>query len=79
MGLPEELRIAFAKTEKTHGFDSRSYRDIFNWRWDIYIAKLVTAVPYTATYAVSNVFFLELMLKPVGEKLNRIQTKHGIF
>lgn len=49
------------------------------WRWDIYIAKLVTAVPYTATYAVSNVFFLELMLKPVGEKLNRIQTKHGIF
>ena len=49
------------------------------WRGDIYIAKLVTAVPYTATYAVSNVFFLELMLKPVGEKLNRIQTKHGIF
>lgn len=52
---------------------------IDGWNWSRYLLALSTAVPYTITYMVSNVVFLMLMIKPVGEKLNRIQIKHGIF
>ena len=38
-----------------------------------------TAVPYIIAYMSSNVVFLMIGLKPLGEKLNRVQTKHGIF
>lgn len=44
-----------------------------------YLVALGTAVPVTATYVVSNVVFLMLTIKPVGEKLKRLQIKHGIF
>ena len=37
------------------------------------------AVPYIIAYMSSNVVFLMIGLKPLGEKLNRVQTKHGIF
>ena len=51
--------------------------DGFNWQR--YLLALSTALPYTITYMVSNVVFLMLTIKPIGEKLNRIQIKHGIF
>ncbi|MDI9241277.1 ECF transporter S component [Fusibacillus kribbianus] len=51
--------------------------DGFNWHR--YLLALSTALPYTITYMVSNVVFLMLTIKPIGEKLNRIQIKHGIF
>jgi len=44
----------------------------------LYAAALVSAIPYTASYAVSNVLFLYLLAKPFGEKLGRIKTKYGV-
>ena len=49
------------------------------WNWSRYLVALGTAVPVTITYCVSNVVFLMLTIKPIGEKMNRIQVKHGIF
>ena len=52
----------------------------YNRGFDIklYLAALVSAVPYTLSYAVSNVLFLYLLAKPFGEKLSRIKTKYGV-
>ena len=47
--------------------------------WKRYLMALSTAVPYIIAYMSSNVVFLMIGLKPLGEKLNRVQTKHGIF
>ncbi|MCR5600673.1 MAG: ECF transporter S component [Ruminococcus sp.] len=52
------------------------YNEGFNVR--LYIAALGTAVPYTVSYAVSNVLFLYLLAPPFGEKLNRIKIKYGV-
>lgn len=49
------------------------------WNFSRYLVSLGTALPFTITYAVSNVVFLLLTIKPIGEKLNRIQIKHQIF
>lgn len=43
-----------------------------------YLALMVSALPVTAVYAVSNVLFLLLLAKPIGEKLERIKTKYGL-
>ena len=52
----------------------------YNQGFDIklYLAALVSAVPYTVSYAVSNVLFLFLLAKPFGEKLGRIKIKYGV-
>ena len=41
-------------------------------------AALVTALPHTAAYAISNVIFLNLLGRPFGEKLDRIKIKYGV-
>ena len=46
--------------------------------FDLYLAALVTAIPHTLLYAVSNLVFLWLLAKPFGEKLERIRIKYGI-
>lgn len=46
--------------------------------WQLYGAAVLTAVPHTCLYAVSNFLFLFWMAKPFGEKLQRIQIKYGI-
>jgi energy-coupling factor transport system substrate-specific component len=43
-----------------------------------YTAALISALPYTAAYAASNVAFLLFLEKPLGEKLNRIKIKYQI-
>ena len=43
-----------------------------------YAAALMTALPYTVLYAVSNLLFLMIFTKPIGEKLARIQKKYGL-
>jgi len=43
-----------------------------------YIAAVISAVPFTLTYAVSNVVFLFFLEKPIGEKLLRIKKKYQI-
>ncbi|MHB1453181.1 MAG: ECF transporter S component [Saccharofermentanales bacterium] len=43
-----------------------------------YIAALLTALPVTAVYAVSNVVFLLIANKPLGKKLDRVKIKYGL-
>lgn len=49
------------------GFDGR-----------LYLTAIVSAIPFTILYAVSNVAFLWLLRKPVGAKLRRIKIKYGV-
>lgn len=49
------------------------------WNWSRYLTAFGTSAPITAVYMISNVVFLLLTIKPIGEKLNRMQIKHGIF
>lgn len=44
----------------------------------LYAAALVSAIPYTVSYALSNVLFLYLLAPPFGEKLQRIKVKYGV-
>lgn len=44
-----------------------------------YGAAAVAALPVTAEYALSNVVFLLLLAKPIGEKLDRLKKKYGLF
>lgn len=44
-----------------------------------YLATALSALPVTAEYAISNVVFLLLLAKPIGEKLERIKKKYGLF
>lgn len=46
--------------------------------WALYGAAIVTALPHTILYAVSNFIFLWFMAKPFGEKLERMQKKYGV-
>lgn len=43
----------------------------------LYTAAMATALPYTVMYAISNMFFLNLLAKPFGEKLARVKIKYG--
>lgn len=43
-----------------------------------YLAAIVSALPVTAVYVVSNIIFLLLLSKPIGNILQRIKTKYGI-
>lgn len=52
------------------------YGEGFNM--SMYGAKMLTALPYTIIYAVSNLLFLWFMAKPFGEKLERIRIKYGV-
>lgn len=44
-----------------------------------YAALVAASLPVTAEYAVSNVIFLLCLAKPIGEKLDRIKKKYGLF
>ena len=44
----------------------------------LYKGALITAVPYTVSYAVSNVLFLFVLAPSFGKKLQRIKKKYGI-
>jgi len=48
----------------------------FNWRR--YVAVVGLSMPFMATYALSNVIFLLLTMKPIGQKLERIKTKYNV-
>ncbi len=52
------------------------YNDGLNW--SLYGAAVVTALPYTLSYAVSNVVFLLLLGRPFGEKLERVRIRYGV-
>ncbi len=44
----------------------------------LYLAAITSALPYTLLYAVSNVIFVLLLYRPVGNKLSRIKLKYGV-
>lgn len=46
--------------------------------WSLYLTALVTALPYTALYSVSNCVFLWIFARPFGEKLERVKLKYGV-
>ncbi|MGM9680386.1 MAG: ECF transporter S component [Eubacteriales bacterium] len=48
------------------------------FRLSLYLAAVVTAIPYTVIYALSNLFFLWVFAKPIGQKLERIHRVYGI-
>lgn len=54
-----------------------SYDGEFTWRR--YLTVAGTSIPFTATYAISNIFFFLILTKPIAEKLNRIKIKYGIL
>ncbi len=43
-----------------------------------YLAAITTSLPITATYAVSNVLFLFVLVRPLGKKIDRIKEKYGV-
>lgn len=43
-----------------------------------YLAAIVSAAPFTAIYAVSNVIFLLLFAPPIGKILARLKTKYAL-
>ncbi|MBQ7218988.1 MAG: ECF transporter S component [Ruminococcus sp.] len=45
---------------------------------NMYLTAIGAALPYTVLYMISNIGFLLLLRKPVGEKLGRIKLKYGI-
>ena len=45
---------------------------------ELYLAALVSAIPYTVVYAVSNFIFLFFLAKPMGQKLERVKIKYGV-
>lgn len=54
-----------------------SYENGFSW--SRYFAAAGTALPFTITYAISNIIFLLLLTKPIGDKLERIKIKYGLM
>ena len=44
----------------------------------LYLAAVGTSVPYLLSYCVSNVVFLFILSKPVGDKLMRVKIKYGV-
>lgn len=48
------------------------------FRWELYRSAVITALPHTILYGVSNLLFLWLLAKPVGKKLERIKEKYGL-
>ncbi len=45
-------------------------------RW---LAVVISSLPIMGVYCVSNVIFLLLLRKPLGNKLRRLSTKYGVF
>ena len=44
----------------------------------LYAAAMVTALPHTIIYVLSNVIFLFILAGPIGEKLSRVKIKYGV-
>lgn len=44
----------------------------------LYVSAIIAAVPHTVIYAVSNVLFLMICAKPLGEKLARLKIRYGV-
>lgn len=52
------------------------YDGAFNTK--LYVSAVVTALPHTILYSVSNLIFLWFLARPFGEKLERVRIKYGV-
>ncbi|MBQ7364556.1 MAG: ECF transporter S component [Clostridia bacterium] len=52
------------------------YNDGFDMT--LYLSAIVTAIPHTVLYSISNFLFLFFLSKPFGDKLQRIKIKYGV-
>lgn len=43
-----------------------------------FVTLVLSSLPFTAVYAVSNMIFLLILSKPIGKQLERIKTKYGL-
>ena len=48
------------------------------FQWELYAASVVSALPHTLLYSVSNFVFLWFLARPFGEKLQRVKIKYGV-
>ena len=48
------------------------------WNMTLYVSAMITAIPHTVLYSISNFLFLFFLSKPFGDKLQRIKIKYGI-
>lgn len=67
------------------GFFYSALMDVWTVLWaggepslSAYVAALLTALPHTALYSVSNFIFLFFCAKPFGDKLERVKIKYGV-
>ena len=84
-GPLKKSRIALAVYGIAAGVAYSLFMDIWTvlWyngeiSWPMYTAAVVTAAPYMISYAASNVVFLMLLGKPLGQKLERVKIKYGV-
>lgn len=47
--------------------------------WTRYLVNVVSALPFMAIYAISNVIFLLVLTEPFLSKLNRLKKKYNLF
>lgn len=45
----------------------------------LWTAAVISAIPVTGIYCVSNVIFMLILNKPLGKKLERLKKKYGVF
>ncbi len=84
--LLQRSRIALSVFGALAGVLFSLVMDVYSTLWadgvfnaSRYMASLITALPVMVEYAISNVVFLLLLTKPIGEKLARIRGKYGLF
>jgi len=49
------------------------------FRLSRFVAACISALPFTIEYALSNVLFLLILAKPIGDILQRMKKKYGLF
>lgn len=49
------------------------------FNWTRYLVYQISAIPFTVTYAVSNVLLLLVLEVPIGKKLTRLTHKYNFF
>ena len=83
--IVEKSRFALIIYGAIAGFIFSVIMDIWTVLWysgtfskELFFTAILTALPHTALYSVSNVIFLFLIARPMGEKLTRIKMKYGV-
>ncbi len=84
-GVLKKSKVCLAAYGAAAGIVYSLIMDVWTVLWysggvslELYLAAMVTALPHTVLYAVSNVVFLLVMSNPFGSRMERIKIKYGI-